>query len=101
MTAWGYHVRLRSIFNKTPNPVRGLLNEDDLLFQQSLKKVEPWWSSSPLQWQHMEGQANTSWDSAMSDLTVALEASFSCPKYFTQLSKQKADRLIMGPVRQE
>lgn len=34
-------------------------------------------------------------------LRVALEASFSCPRYFTQFSKQKADWLIMDPVRQE
>lgn len=42
-----------------------------------------------------------SWNSVRSDLTVALEASFSCPRYFTQLSKEKADWSNMGPVRQE
>lgn len=54
-----------------------------------------------VQFSTWQEQANTSWDSAMSDLTVALEGSFSCPRYFTQLSKQKAYWLIMGPVRQE
>lgn len=45
------------------------------------------------------GKAN--WDSARSDLPVALEASFSCPRYFTHLSKQKADWSNVSPVKQE